>query len=134
MKKLLAIGLLFFPLWVSAECWIASNLKGHSAYNTSNYQFKKNGIDNASFKINIDSKNPNVALVNDPLNGMTGLTYYMMSPRNIVGVFIDGNKSTIESWVITNDSKLLYTKTINDMGPARMSGTTAFIGDIIGLC
>ncbi|WP_447885467.1 hypothetical protein [Serratia fonticola] len=131
MKYIIVAVLACSSMSVNAECWVVSNLKGYSAYNTDSYFFNRNGITNGVFQVEITKDKADLRLVGDSLSG-GGLQYIPASPVTMVGFFTEGNKSTLETWAITNDNKVMYSKIMSN--PDALNSTTAFVGDVIGKC
>lgn len=131
MKIIIIAVLACTSMSVSAECWLVSNLKGHSAYNTDGYIFNRNGITNGNFQVEITKDEADLRLVGDTLSG-GGLHYIPASPVSMVGFFTEGNKSTIETWAITDDNKVMYSKVMSN--PEALNSTSSFVGDVIGKC
>ncbi|MFW5393888.1 hypothetical protein V1951_21705 [Yersinia sp. 2544 StPb PI] len=116
---------------VSAECWVVANLKGYSAYNTDKYVFDKNAISNGVFHVDIREEKADLRLVGDSFSG-AGLHYIPASPASMVGFFSEGDKSTIETWAITKDKKVMYSKVM--INPETLNSTSSFVGDVVGKC
>lgn len=131
MKYIIVAVLACSSMSVNAECWVVSNLKGYSAYNTDSYSFNRNGITNGVFQVEITKDKADLRLVGDSLSG-GGLQYIPATPVTMVGFFTEGNKSTVETWAITNDNKVMYSKIMSN--PDALNSTTAFVGDVIGKC
>lgn len=131
MKKYLLALVAIFPLCASAQCWLVSNLKGYSAYESEKYKYIENGMSNAIFQVEINKDSGDVRLISDTFGG-GGLEYTPISPSSMVGLYINNNTSTIETWSITDKNKVLYSKVVNNH--ELVTGTTSLVGDVVGTC
>ncbi|EUD09015.1 hypothetical protein PO864_15210 [Providencia alcalifaciens] len=131
MKKYLLALVAMIPMCASAQCWVVSNLSGYSAYESNKYKYIENGMSNGTFQVEINKDGGNVKLLSDTFGG-GGLDYTPISPSSMVGLYINGNTSTIETWSITDKNKVLYSKVVNNH--ELVTGTTSLVGDVVGDC
>ncbi|HCT7003382.1 TPA: hypothetical protein OT652_003183 [Morganella morganii] len=131
MKSIAALLFILLPFQSIAKCWVVANLHGYSAYQNDEFNYKKNGMSNSIFHVLITKNKADLSLVGDTI-GISGLSYAPVSKTSMVGFNVDGDMSVIESWAITGDNKVLYTKTINDH--EIVTGTSSFVGDVVGSC
>ncbi|HEK1094715.1 TPA: hypothetical protein SMQ47_003046 [Proteus mirabilis] len=131
MKKYLLALAAMIPMCANAQCWVVSNLKGYSAYESEKYKYIENGMSNGIFQVEINKDSGDVRLASDTFGG-GGLEYTPISPSSMVGLYINGNTSTIETWAITDKNKVLYSKVVNNH--QLVTGTTSLIGDVLGNC
>lgn len=131
MKKYLLALVAIFPMCASAQCWLVSNLKGYSAYESEKYKYIENGMSNAIFQVEINKDSGDVRLISDTFGG-GGLEYTPISPSSMVGLYINNNTSTIETWSITDKNKVLYSKVVNNH--ELVTGTTSLVGGVVGTC
>lgn len=125
-------SILFISSAAQADCWLVANLHGHGAMSGDNYIFGKDGVTGSVFQLSIDGKN---AAITDISSGYKSEMFYTpLSSNTIVGVYKAGGGITIETWSITTDKKVLYSKVINSPGIQMMTSTKAFVGDVVGNC
>ncbi|EJD6046022.1 hypothetical protein ABN357_12400 [Providencia rettgeri] len=130
--RVLFISLLcsLFPLASVAQCWSVTNLKGYSAYEAEHYEYSKNGMSKSIFNIDITKDHAKLNVVNGA--HVAGIEYMPVSSSSMVGFYVDGNISVVETWAITNQNKVLYSKVVNNH--ESVTGTTSFVGDVVGDC
>lgn len=131
MRSLILGIALMSPLAASAQCWVVSNLHGYGAMELDKYEFSTDRITNGVFQIAIDGDKANLFNVGSSLVG-SGLMYIPLADNTMTGIYKDLEKTTIETWSITQDNKVMYTKVINSSTIG--SSTKAFVGDIVGTC
>ncbi|EPK3356108.1 hypothetical protein JAG45_001866 [Providencia rettgeri] len=88
-------------------------------------------MSNAIFQVEINKDSGDVRLISDTFGG-GGLEYTPISPSSMVGLYINNNTSTIETWSITDKNKVLYSKVVNNH--ELVTGTTSLVGDVVGTC
>lgn len=80
----------------------------------------------------VDGENSKVTSVGKSLSG-DGLVYVEVSKNTLIGFYHDTNFTTVETWSITTDKKVLYTKVIN--APDNSWTTSrSMVGDVVGYC
>ncbi|HGY1113496.1 hypothetical protein AB7340_21030 [Providencia alcalifaciens] len=119
------------PVYVNAQCWVVTNLNGYSAFEQSDYLYEKNGMAKSVFQININKDKAELKMVNNELGG-GGLEYMPISTSSMIGFYVNGDTSTIETWSITDQNKVLYSKVVNNH--KLVTGTTSLVGDVVGTC
>lgn len=131
VKKYLLALVAMMPMYASSQCWVVTNFSGYSAFENSGYVYEKNGMAKSVFHVNISKDAADLKVVNDEFGG-GGLEYIPVSSSSMIGFYIDGDMSTIETWAITNKNKVLYSKVVNNH--KLVTGTTSLVGDVIGSC
>ncbi|MFQ2471574.1 hypothetical protein ACTG2K_09485 [Aeromonas caviae] len=115
-----------------ADCWIVTNISGYGATAHDNYNFTEDKITNGVFQVAVDGDNSKVTSVGKSLSG-DGLVYVEVSKNTLIGFYHDTNFTTVETWSITTDKKVLYTKIIN--APDNSWTTSrSMVGDVVGHC
>ncbi|MFM5040003.1 hypothetical protein [Aeromonas caviae] len=134
MRLLTIFGALLgmYSAHVIADCWVVTNLHGYGAMAADNWMFSQDNITNGVFQISNDGKNSSVVIVGKSLQG-TDLQYVPVNETTSVGVYSDLELTTVETWSITNDKKVLYTKVINSLDNS-WSASRSMIGDVVGYC
>ncbi|EFE20969.1 hypothetical protein EDWATA_04060 [Edwardsiella tarda ATCC 23685] len=56
-----------------------------------------------------------------------------ISDNTLIGIYSDKHLTTLETWSITNDEKVLYTKVINSKDN-KWSASRSMTGDVVGKC
>ncbi|WP_306587671.1 hypothetical protein [Hafnia paralvei] len=131
MNKFIMLFMFSLPITSNAQCWVVGNLKGYGAISTDSYQYTEDAISSGRFKVSIDGDK--AALQNAGNSLVSGdLSYVGMSPTTMVGFYRDNEVTTVETWSITTDNKVLYTKVINS--PANFNSSKSFIGDVLTTC
>ncbi|UWM65084.1 hypothetical protein [Enterobacter sp. CP102] len=131
-RSLIAFTLLSLPLMSYADCWIISGLKGKASFSQDEYEFIDDQITGAAFKMIInDDKASVTTLSGEPLSDMR---YVPLSSNTIVGSYQAGGGITVETWSVTTDKKVMYTKVMNIPAFQQITSTKSFIGDIAGKC
>ncbi len=131
MKKYLLALLFVIPFSSGAKCWVVSNLEGYSSFKSDGYKYIKNGMAKSVFHVDITNDSADLKMTDNNLGG-GGLIYIPVSQASMVGMFKNDVMSTIETWAITSENKVLYTKVVN--GHKMVTGTTSLVGDVIGSC
>lgn len=130
IKYFLAFGLTVISHAASAECWVISNLQGYGAMESDKYEYGTDRISNGVFQLSIEGDKANLFNVGKSLVG-AGLIYIPVSPKTATGLYHDDNTTTVETWSIAPDNKVLYSKVINS---SFGSSTKSFVGDVVGSC
>ncbi|MFM1686138.1 hypothetical protein [Aeromonas salmonicida] len=134
MRFLAMLGLLLgaYSPHTIADCWVVTNLSGYGAIASDKYAFDKDQFTNGVFQVSIDGKDGNVTSVGKSI--MTGDMFYMpVSGDTLIGLYSDDRWTTVETWSITRDKKVLYTKTINSTDN-KWSTSRSMVGDVVGAC
>ncbi|NUW61922.1 hypothetical protein [Cronobacter muytjensii] len=129
-KFIVALGLALASHTAIAECWVISNLQGYGAMDVDQYEYGADRISNGVFQLSIEGDKANLFNVGKSLVG-AGLLYIPISPKTATGLYHDENTTTVETWSIAADNKVLYSKVINS---AFGSSTKSFVGDVVGNC
>ena len=133
MKKIIiSIIMLAIPIFSYANCWIVSGLQGKSSFNDDNYKFIDDGMTGVAIKLSI---NGNAASVTN-LDGssISDVTYVPLSSNTIIGSYQAGGGITVETWSITDDKKVMYSKVMNIPKMQKLTSTKAFVGNVAGSC
>lgn len=131
-KIIISIIMLAIPTFSYANCWIVSGLQGKSSFNDDNYKFIDDGMTGVAIKLSI---NGNVASVTN-LDGtnISDVTYVPLSSNTIIGSYQAGGGVTVETWSITDDKKVMYSKVMNIPKMQKLTSTKAFVGNVAGSC
>lgn len=131
-KIIISIIMLAIPTFSCANCWIVSGLQGKSSFNDDNYKFIDDGMTGVAIKLSI---NGNVASVTN-LDGssISDVTYVPLSSNTIIGSYQAGGGITVETWSITDDKKVMYSKVMNIPKMQKLTSTKAFVGNVAGSC
>lgn len=129
-KIIISIIMLAIPTFSYANCWIVSGLQGKSSFNDDNYKFIDDGMTGVAIKLSI---NGNVASVTN-LDGssISDVTYIPLSSNTIIGSYQAGDGITVETWSITDDKKVMYSKVMNIPKMQKLTSTKAFVGNVAG--
>ncbi|EIX9440360.1 hypothetical protein HA502_13965 [Klebsiella pneumoniae] len=120
------------PLQANAGCWIVSNLHGKSSFSGDAYDFVDDGVSGAVFKLTID--NTLVTVTDLDGKAVSDIKYVALSDNTAVGRYDAGGGITVETWSVTTDKKVLYSKVMNIPGFQTLTSTKAFVGDVAGSC
>lgn len=131
-KIIIFIIMLAIPTFSYANCWIVSGLQGKSSFNDDNYKFIDDGMTGVAIKLSI---NGNMASVTN-LDGssISDVTYVPLSSNTIIGSYQAGDGITVETWSITDDKKVMYSKVMNIPKMQKLTSTKAFVGNVAGSC
>ncbi|MFJ1364565.1 hypothetical protein [Klebsiella aerogenes] len=131
-KIIISIMMLAIPTFSYANCWIVSGLQGKSSFNDDNYKFIDDGMTGVAIKLSI---NGNAASVTN-LDGssISDVTYVPLSSNTIIGSYQAGGGITVETWSITDDKKVMYSKVMNIPKMQKLTSTKAFVGNVAGSC
>lgn len=129
MNKLIVTFLLVIvSVSAKADCWVVSNLTGKSMFSP-DYTYtddKALGV----YHISINGNKASVSLVGDTYN--SEMSYNPVTPTSIIGVLYWDKYSLIETWTITSDNRVIYTKVRSN--PSMFNQMSSFIGDVVGKC
>ena len=131
MKRALLLSALILPAISNAQCWVVTNLKGYTAMQPDGYAYGKDAITNGVFHVVIDGEKANLKGVGSSFVG-SGLGYVPINSNTMVGAYSDADRTTVETWAITKDNKVLYTKIVNSN--YIFSSSKSMIGDVVGTC
>lgn len=131
-KTILAIVLLSLSHLATADCWIITGLQGKSAFSDDKYEFIDDAMTGVSFKMIINGDRA-------ALNRMDGtpvseMSYVPLSDSTMVGSFQSGGGITVETWSVTTDKRVIYSKVMNIPGFQKLTSTKAFVGEVAGTC
>ncbi|KAA9001170.1 hypothetical protein FJU30_07950 [Affinibrenneria salicis] len=132
MKKGLFFLLAFMSMNVSAECWVVNNIKGQAAYNENSYQFKDSRLLEGDIHLTIAEGNISIKQ-NGTLYG-EGMKFIPVSKNAIIGTDRSFGDTMIDSWAITKENKVLFSRINLSKDTPEMNSTTALVGDVIGKC
>lgn len=132
LGRFLLSTLMIIPLSSKADCWLVANLHGYGAMSGDDYSYGKDGVTNGVFKVSIT--NGNAGIYNVSQNYAPDMRYTAVSDNSIVGVYQAGGGITIETWSITTDKKVMYSKVMNIPGMQKLTSTKSFVGDVVGNC
>ncbi|EKF2849555.1 hypothetical protein OYT40_003324 [Escherichia coli] len=129
LKRLVVSGLLFASFGANAECWIIGDLKVQEASSSDGYNYKLSSIPD-TFHLVISKEKADLILAKDGIGG--GIDYYPLSPNAMMGRSYRDGQLTLVTWAISNDGKVIHTRTISrsDIG----SFTGSFVGNVKGKC
>lgn len=131
-KKLLMAALLASSFCSQADCWIVANLQGYGAMRGSSYAYEEDRVTDGVFNVTIDKDGSGI--YNASSGYVPEMKYTAVSENTLVGVFQAGGGITIETWSISNDKKVLYSKVMNTPGLPDLTSTKSFVGDVVGRC
>lgn len=131
-KTIVLLAFLFIPSVVYANCWVVSDLKGKSAFSGDGYEFIDDAMSGVSFKLSIDGRKGSLANMND--TPISEINYVPISGNTMIGHFQAGGGVTVETWSVTTDQKVLYSKVMNIPGMNKVTSTKAFVGTVTGTC
>lgn len=131
-KYIIAMAFLSLSPVVNADCWIISGLQGKSSFSEDGYDFIDDAMTGVAFKLTI---NGDVAtLKNMDGSYVSDLSYVPLSGNTMVGSYQSGGGITVETWSVTKDKKVIYSKVMNIPGYQKLTSTKAFVGDVAGTC
>ena len=133
MKKII-IALTFLSLspLASASCWIVTGLQGKSAFSVDGYDFIDDAMTGVSFKLTIIGDR--AALTHMDGAPVSEMPYVPLSNNTMVGSYQSGGGLTVETWSVTGDKKVIYSKVMNIPGYQKLTSTKAFAGEVAGTC
>jgi hypothetical protein len=131
-KNILLFALLYIPSVVYANCWVVSGLQGKSAFSGDDYAFIDDAMSGASFKLSIDERGGSLTNMNGA--PISEINYVPISRNTMIGHFQAGGGVTVETWSVTTDLKVLYSKVMNIPGMNKVTSTKAFVGTVTGTC
>jgi len=96
------------------------------------YEFVDDAFTDSVFQISISGKNASIRNVSSGEN--SDMAYSALSDNTLIGAYQAGGGITVETWSITTDKKVLYTKVMNIPAFQQLTSTKAFVGDVVGTC
>ena len=133
MKKVLvAIAILSCSSMASANCWIVSGLQGKASFSGDGYEFIDDGVSGVSYRLMINGDS--ALLTNMNGTSVSDVSYIPLSSNTMTGVYQAGGGITVETWSVTNDKKVLYSKVMNIPGFQTLTSTKALVGNVAGTC
>lgn len=131
-KAILALALFSFSALSHDDCWIVSGLKGKSAFSNDAYDFISDAATGAVFKLTIDGDKASVTNLDGA--AISDINYVPLSENTVVGSYQSGGGITVETWSVTSDGKVMYSKVMNLPGFQKLTSTKALVGDVSGSC
>lgn len=128
MKYVIAVLLALSSVSASADCWVVSNLQGQSQFSPE-YMLQKDKVPGV-YHISIDDGKASLRLIGDKYDA--GLSYFPSSSTSMIGTSYGDGRSLIETWTITGDKKVIYTKSRANI--STMNQVSSFVGDVTGKC
>ena len=133
MKRIvLALSIMSLPLASYADCWIVSGLKGKSAFSQDGYDFIDDSVSGSAFKLRIDGEKASVTNLDG--SAISDMSYVALTDNTVVGSYQSGGGITVETWSVTTDKKVMYSKVMNIPGFQRLTSTKEFVGVVSGSC
>lgn len=129
--NILLISAIFLSFNASSKCWVVTNLSGYGAMDVDSYEYSKDKITNGVFQVSIDGDKAGLFNVGGSIVS-SGMAYLPVSTDTMAGIYHDNLTTTVETWSITKDNKLLYSKVINSS--TAINSTKSFVGDVVGTC
>ena len=126
------LALIFLANTSFAGCWLASNFHGSASMSGDSYKFIDDAFTDSVFRIAIDGNKASIANVSTGNNH--DMQYASLSDNTLVGMYQANGGITVETWSITADKKVLYSKVMNIPAMQQLTSTKAFVGDVIGTC
>lgn len=133
MKRIvLAISIMSLPIVSYADCWIVSGLKGKSAFSQDGYDFIDDSVSGSVFKLRIDGEKASVTNLDG--SAVSDMSYVALTDNTVVGRYQSGGGITVETWSVTTDKRVMYSKVMNIPGFQKLTSTKAFVGVVSGSC
>lgn len=129
---IIAMALLSLSPLSNANCWIVSGLQGKSSFSDGGYSFIDDSMIDIAFKLTINEDM--ASLTNMDGSSVSDLSYVPLSSNTMVGSYQSGGGITVETWSVTKDKKVMYSKVMNIPGYQKLTSTKAFVGDVAGTC
>ncbi|EGZ6858266.1 hypothetical protein SNN68_003848 [Cronobacter sakazakii] len=129
-RTVMAFGLAVVSNVTMAQCWVVSNLQGYGAMDINKYEYGTDRISNGVFQLAIEGEKATLLNVGKSVSG-SGMFYVPISATTATGLYHDQNTTTVETWSIAENKKVLYSKVINSVFG---SSTKSFVGDVVGSC
>lgn len=129
---IIAMALLSLSPLSNANCWIVSGLQGKSSFSDGGYSFIDDSMIDIAFKLTINEDM--ASLTNMDGSSVSDLSYVPLSSSTMVGSYQSGGGITVETWSVTKDKKVMYSKVMNIPGYQKLTSTKAFVGDVAGTC
>lgn len=132
IKNAIALALLSYSAITSASCWIVSDLEGKSSFSDDGYEFINDAMSGVAYKLIISGDNASLTNMNG--SSVSDMSYVPLSSNTMVGSYQTGGGITVETWSVTIDNKVMYSKVMNIPGLQKLTSTKAFVGDVTGTC
>ncbi|MFJ5981929.1 hypothetical protein ACIQCX_13545 [Enterobacter cancerogenus] len=133
MKRIvLALSIMSLSLASYADCWIISGLMGKSAFSQDGYDFIDDSVSGSVFKLRIDGEKASVTNLDG--SAISDMSYVALTDSTVVGSYQSGGGITVETWSVTTDKKVMYSKVMNIPGFQKLTSTKAFVGVVSGSC
>lgn len=131
-KHIIAVTMLLLSPLANADCWVISGLQGKSAFSEDGYDFIDDAMTGAAFKMIINGDK--AALTKMDGSPVSEMSYVPLSSDTMVGSFQSGGGITVETWSVTLDRRVIYSKVMNIPGFHKLTSTKAFVGKVAGTC
>lgn len=133
MKKIIiALTLLSLSPLANASCWIVTGLQGKSAFSGDGFDFIDDAMTGASFKLAITGDRAEINHMDG--SPVSEMPYVPLSNNTMVGSYQSGGGITVETWSVTGDKRVIYSKVMNIPGFQKLTSTKAFVGKVAGTC
>ncbi|MCW2095357.1 UNVERIFIED_ORG: hypothetical protein M2382_001876 [Enterobacter sp. BIGb0239] len=132
IKNVIALALLSYSALSSANCWIVSDLQGKSSFSDDEYEFINDAMSGVAYKLSINGDK--ASLTNMSGSPVSDISYVPLSSNTMVGSYQSGGGITVETWSVTIDKKVIYSKVMNIPGFQKLTSTKAFVGEVAGTC
>lgn len=129
---IIAMALLSLSPLSNADCWIVSGLQGKSSFSEDGYTFIDDAMTGVAFKLTINGDIASLTHMDG--SAVSDLSYVPLSSNTMVGSYQSGGGITVETWSVTKDKKVMYSKVMNIPGYQKLTSTKAFVGDVAGTC
>ena len=124
VKLIIAAVVALASFGASAECWVVGDMKGYTQF-APTYDTSEDVVVGV-YHVNIDAERATLSADDDSYN--SGLIYKPTSDSSMIGSASDS--ALTETWAITQDGKVLYTKVrVSQSGANQIS---SFVGDVLG--
>lgn len=111
----------------NAGCWVVGNVSGVGSQQYNEYKFKQDGFSGKVFVLNFDEESP---YVTDSL-----MTYTVLSPTSMIGIYDIGLGKTIQTWQISTDgTKAFMTLSRTNSNKVSQDSVGSFVGDVKAKC
>ncbi|OAZ95613.1 hypothetical protein [Enterobacter asburiae] len=131
-KTIIGLFLLVFSINAYAKCWIVSDLQGKSSFSDDGYEFIDDAMSGVAYKLIIHGKKASLTNMNG--SPVSDVAYVPLSYNTMVGSYQTGGGITVETWSITEDNKVMFSKVMNIPSFQKLTSTKAFVGDVAGTC
>lgn len=134
MRFILLIAISILSTNSYSKCWVVTNLHGYTSMSGDNYNYVEDGITGGIFKLTIDKPSKTASVLDARSGHLADMDYILISENTLIGRYEAGGGITIETWSITTDKKVLYSKVMNLPGLQALTSTKALVGDVVGTC